>query len=349
MRFKRAIAIVGLCLTGLLAPAWSAEKLTGAALCVSCHDEDDLPDMSASAHAIGTSKPPPMAAAAAALSRRPMGDSENPRTPTCTTCHGASEAHANKPADVKDLPKPDRTFGKTRGKLSKFSAVERSLVCQSCHDRDSKRALWMGSQHQTADIACDSCHQVHTNRDKVLRKTTQTEVCYACHKEQRAQMERPSHHPVPEGKMSCSDCHNTHGSAGPKLVKRDNTNDTCYTCHAEKRGPFVHQHAPVAEDCANCHNSHGSSVPALLKARAPMLCQQCHTPHVAGGVGAIGGQAGVYGQAAPGQISPLINGMSSGKNVVNLWQGRSCMNCHTQVHGSNNPSATNPTPQLMLR
>ena len=40
---------------------------------------------------------------------------------------------------------------------------------------------------------------------------------------------------------------------------------------------------------------------------------------------------------------------ASGKNVVNLWQGRSCMNCHTQVHGSNNPSATNPTPQFLFR
>jgi hypothetical protein len=57
----------------------------------------------------------------------------------------------------------------------------------------------------------------------------------------------------------------------------------------------------------------------------------------------------VYGLAVPGQISPLITNMSNGKNAVNLWQGRSCMNCHTQVHGSNNPSATNPTPQLMLR
>jgi DmsE family decaheme c-type cytochrome len=329
MRFKRVLAIVGLCLTGLLAPAWSAEKLTGTALCISCHDEDDLPDMRASAHAaVSTDKV---------------------RTPTCIGCHGESEAHANKPADVKEVPKPDRTFGKTRAKLSQHSAAERSVVCQSCHDRDSKRTLWTGSQHQTADIACDSCHQVHTNRDKVLRKATQTEVCYSCHKEQRAQMERPSHHPVPEGKMTCSDCHNSHGSAGPKLVKRDSINATCYTCHAEKRGPFVHQHEPVAEDCGNCHNSHGSSVPALLKARPPMLCQQCHTPHVAGGIGAIGGQNGVYGRAAPGQISPLITGLSSGKNVVNLWQGRSCMNCHTQVHGSNNPSATNPTPQLMLR
>ena len=42
-------------------------------------------------------------------------------------------------------------------------------------------------------------------------------------------------------------------------------------------------------------------------------------------------------------------GTSSGKNVVNIWQARSCTNCHTQVHGSNNPSTTNPTPQFMFR
>jgi DmsE family decaheme c-type cytochrome len=131
-----------------------------------------------------------------------------------------------------------------------------------------------------------------------------------------------------------------HGSAGPKLAKRDSTNSTCYSCHAEKRGPFVHQHEPVVEDCSNCHNPHGTTVPALLKARAPMLCQQCHTPHVAGGVGAVGGQSGV---------ASLVAGSNSGKNVVNMWQGRSCMNCHTQVHGSNNPSVANPTPQLLMR
>ena len=77
----------------------------------------------------------------------------------------------------------------------------------------------------------------------------------------------------------------------------------------------------------------------MLTARPPMLCQQCHTPHVAGGVGAVGGQNGVPGAGS----------FATGKNVVNLWQGRSCLNCHTQVHGSNNPSTLNPTPQLMLR
>ncbi len=226
--------------------------------------------------------------------------------------------------------------------IRKFAlpANERSAVCLGCHNKDPKRALWAGSQHDNADIACNSCHKIHGNRDKVLGKTTQPDVCYTCHKEQRAQMSRPSHHPVTEGKMTCSDCHNPHGSAGPKLVKRDSTNDTCFTCHAEKRGPFVHQHEPAVEDCSICHNPHGSTISPMLKTRPPILCQQCHTPHVAGGVGAVGGQGGV---------AALVGSTSAGKNVVNIWQGRSCLNCHTQVHGSNNPAAVSPGPQFLMR
>ncbi len=356
MQIKSLLAIVALCLLGLAGPVWGAE-VRGSAGCVSCHDKDDLPDMSGTAHAEAPSTKPPMADAAAALAKRAMGDASNPRSSTCVDCHGPSEAHSDDSADdssgdsskTKERAPPDVTFGKVFGKVSSIPAAQRSRVCEACHDRDAKRALWLGSQHQAADIACDNCHQVHTPRDKVLKKITQTEMCYACHKEQRAQMNKPSRHPVPEGKMGCSDCHNVHGSAGAKLTRRNGTNDTCYTCHAEKRGPFVRQHDPVVEDCSNCHNPHGSAVAGMLKVRAPMLCQQCHTPHTAGGVGAVGGQSGVYGVAAPGQTTALITATTGGKNVVNLWQGRSCMNCHTQVHGSNNPSTTNATPQRLMR
>jgi DmsE family decaheme c-type cytochrome len=322
MQINRSIAAVGLCLFALLAPpAWAAGE-TGAKLCVTCHDEEDLPDMSRTAH----------------------GFSADKRTPDCISCHGPSPTHAKKPADVKERPRPDRMFIRSYAS----PPAERNAACLNCHNKDPQRALWASSQHAGADLACNSCHKIHANRDKVLSKATQTEVCYSCHKEQRTQLNKASHHPIPEGKMSCADCHNVHGSAGPKLVKRDSTNATCYTCHAEKRGPFVHQHEPVVEDCANCHNPHGSNVAALLKARPPLLCQQCHTPHVAGSVGALAGQSGVSSPAA-GLTQPLINATSSGKNVVNLWQGRSCLNCHTQIHGSNNPSMGNPTPQLMLR
>ena len=81
------------------------------------------------------------------------------------------------------------------------------------------------------------------------------------------------------------------------------------------------------EDCVNCHNPHGSNVPGMLTARAPMLCKQCHTPHVEGALGLLGGQTG-----------GALSAATAGRNALTMWQGRSCMNCHTQVHGSNNPA-----------
>ena len=327
MRIMRAVAITAFGLFGLAGMAGIASAAgvdaAASAACVKCHDEEDMADSSRHAHSAVA----------------------DPRAPTCVTCHGPSPTHANKPPELKDRPAPDRVFGKK----SKTPVADLNGACLTCHQKDSKRALWGGSQHETANLQCSACHQNHTNKDKTLARATQTDLCLTCHKEQRTQLARPSHHPVPEGKMTCSDCHNVHGSAGPKLAKRDSTNDTCYTCHAEKRGPFVHNHEPVTQDCATCHNPHGSTVTAMLKARAPMLCQQCHTPHVAGGVGAVGGQPGVFPPAAGGQLSSSITNISGGKNVVNMWQGRSCTNCHTQVHGSNNPSATNPTPRFQMR
>jgi DmsE family decaheme c-type cytochrome len=319
----RWLPVLALALWFSLPSAWAGADEAASQACVKCHDAEDLPDMSRSAHAA-------------------PGD---PRTPGCVTCHGPSPTHVNRPPGMKERPPPDRTFSRNGGS----PAGERNVACLSCHAADARRMPWGGSQHEAADVACSSCHKIHANHDNALAKGTQAELCYACHKEQRAQLQRASHHPVPEGRMTCSDCHNPHGSAGPRLMRRDSVNDTCYACHTEKRGPFVHQHEPVGEDCGNCHNPHGSSVASLLKARAPILCQQCHTPHVAGNVGAVGGQPGVFPPAAPGQASPAVNALSSGKNVVTLWQGRSCMNCHTQVHGSNNPSATNPTPRFLFR
>ena len=335
MNHKYLVAAIAACAALLAAPTFAAEEkkketpkdivLKGDARCTECHDENDSPK----ALAIGKTK---------------HGVTADKRAPTCASCHGESDEHVKKAGrGTEKAPSVEVNFGKK----TKNTAEERNKACLTCH-QGANRISWQSSAHATKDVACTSCHNIHTANDKVRNKETQTDVCYTCPKEQRAQMSRPSHHPVPEGKMSCSDCHNVHGSAGPKLAKRDSTNATCYSCHAEKRGPFVHQHEPVLDDCMNCHAAHGSMVQALLKARPPMLCQQCHTPHVAGGVGALGGQPGVRTPASPAQ-SAQVTALSGGKNTVNIWQGRSCMNCHTQIHGSNNPSATNPTPQFMLR
>ncbi len=81
--------------------------------------------------------------------------------------------------------------------------------------------------------------------------------------------------PLREGKMTCTSCHNPHGTVTPSLLRENSLNDTCYRCHTEKRGPFLWTHPPVQESCANCHNPHGSNHESMLIIANPRLCQQC--------------------------------------------------------------------------
>jgi DmsE family decaheme c-type cytochrome len=222
-----------------------------------------------------------------------------------------SDLHVNRPADAKERPKPDRTFGKA----SKTPMAERSNACLACH-QSAKRMDWQMSAHASRDVACSSCHVVHAGHDPVRDKRTQTDTCFGCHKEQRVQVNRPVHHPIIEGKMSCSSCHNVHGG-NPKQLVRDSVTETCFTCHMEKRGPFVHNHPPVQEDCAICHQPHGTTIPSLLKARPPFLCQECHshTSH-------------------PSQAGTLPGGRTTSNQLLGSV-ARGCLNCHTNIHGSN--------------
>ena len=131
-----------------------------------------------------------------------------------------------------------------------------------------------------------------------------------------------------EGKVVCSDCHNPHGSPGDtKLLKEFTVNETCYNCHADKRGPMLWEHQPVREDCLNCHNPHGSNEPRLLTERMNFLCSSCHSAQSNNSGGAFGGAHSIPFRG-PGQCftsSALAN-------------QRTCVNCHSQVHGSNSPS-----------
>jgi DmsE family decaheme c-type cytochrome len=211
------------------------------------------------------------------------------------------------------------------GEKSDETAEKQNSMCLSCH-QGSTHSGWKGSVHEGASFACANCHKIHTPNDPVLSKATQPDVCYKCHKKQRADFFKPSTHPVRAGLMTCSDCHKPHGSSADALLAKPTVNQTCYTCHAEKRGPFLWEHAPVTEDCTTCHTPHGSVHPALLTKSAPLLCQQCHskTSHNAA---AYTGAALPGGSVAPS--SYLLVG--------------SCTNCHSQVHGSNHPSG----PRLM--
>src|SRR5262249_24231427 len=100
-----------------------------------------------------------------------------------------------------------------------------------------------------------------------------------------------SHHPVPEGRMTCTDCHSPHkGSirtgSSTSLVSES---ESCLRCHAAQRGPFVFEHEVMRAGCTTCHTAHGSINAKLLTVRDSNLCLKCHFHQVNNGRILIGG------------------------------------------------------------
>jgi len=233
----------------------------------------------------------------------------------CETCHGPGAKHVEKGGgrgvDIFD-------FGK------KVDGTARAARCLTCHEETRHLANWSLSKHSIAGVSCNDCHSVHSPRDKNL-KIDQPDLCYGCHMNIRMQMNKQSHHPVKEGRISCSNCHDPHGTFGDHMIKADTVNELCYTCHAEKRGPFLWEHAPVEENCLNCHNSHGSNHNKLLVRKPPQLCQSCHAEN------GTGHASNMY------TAFETFNGAATGSK--NRMFTRGCVNCHTNIHGSNSPAS----------
>lgn len=148
--------------------------------------------------------------------------------------------------------------------------------------------------------------------ETIFQRTAEPYVCYNCHKAQKAQGNLPSRHPIREGRMKCSDCHNPHGGPSGSL-REESVNETCYKCHAEKAGPFVYDHPPVTEDCTVCHNPHGTVNNNLLKQPEPFVCLKCHP--------------------GPHSNSKRLDPATGTFTLFSDRYGK-CMSCHAEVHGS---------------
>ena len=241
------------------------------------------------------------------------GKSQNSRTPAakngqaCETCHGAGQKHVDsgKKEDIK--------------RFTVLSARDANEACLSCHSKGN-HAGWQGSMHDARNVSCVTCHSVHSPKSEKaqLKTVTVTQTCESCHKQEALKIKKAGHMPVREGKMECTSCHSPHGSDNVRMLKVGNSiNESCASCHTEKRGPYLWEHAAGRESCASCHDPHGSNNDRMLVAKVPMLCQRCH-----------------ISSGHP----PVVYDTSQLNNGSNRMVGRGCVNCHSQIHGSNSPS-----------
>lgn len=287
--------------------------------CVECHKE---------AHASATNSP----------HAKFVNNPSNPLDRRgCQSCHGPGGPHI---AHLKDEDDPYKyVISYTRSK-----PAESAAACLRCHDDTMTAAHWRRTGHARANVTCVACHQLHfpdrlgKDREppvdpadkekpkpapngsgkslrapfytaapdpKAMLKADEATLCGQCHKKEIAEFRNNFHHPLPEGRLVCSDCHDVHPNRNAEKHLRT-AKQSCITCHADKAGPFVFEHEPVADQtgdgCLECHRPHGSHNPKLLTTFSRGQCNPCHTD-----------------------------------KANNHYPGRTCWQsgCHEAIHGSN--------------
>jgi DmsE family decaheme c-type cytochrome len=247
-----------------------------------------------------------------------VNEALTPERQGCESCHGPAKEHVEGRGD--------------KAKIFAFSTkTPRQIVdrCLTCHSGTLTRANIRRSEHTQANVVCTDCHSIHRSpAQKALLAKRQTDLCYGCHSNVRAQFSMPFKHRVNEGFMNCTDCHNPHGTSTPtwraagrpRMVDQSTNEEPCLKCHIDKRGPFVFEHAATRVDgCETCHLPHGGPNARLLKRPTAFpLCLECHNGTPGFGL-------------TPQQGVPT----QSGSHNMADPRYQNCTSCHVRIHGSN--------------
>ena len=251
----------------------------------------------------------------------------------CESCHGPGQQHSEA-AEAKFI---------VHHLKEKPAAAD--AWCLSCHRNQAAPAGRIKGSHANHQTACVACHSVHhAEPDRALplfafrspsvavvsgvldtSNSRSAKINRQCDADMWAQFLRPHSHALVQGAMSCTDCHNPHGSnqrVGSRSVARTAGNEPgCFRCHSDKRGPFTYEHASVRlQDCSTCHEPHGSANPRMLtRADTANQCLECHSLLPTG--------APNPGQVIGGAVPPAFHDLRQP-----LY--RQCTTCHVKIHGS---------------
>ncbi len=285
----------------------------GSAVCMGCHEEIYNNFLKSNAHRVVETD-------------KKRGFEEK----ACESCHGPGSVHAES-ASAADILNP-----------AKMQPGKADRSCLKCHINTQTQVGRVMSGHARSQVRCVECHSVHSPEPKnsvwagkaILPGSTEvapsktvmmrTGSCIGCHTGAWAEFQRPHRHPVPQGAMTCTDCHNPHGGTNRTMYLNAGMNEPgCFKCHTDKRGPFTFEHAPMRTDgCGACHQPHGSANPRMMtRSEVRFQCMECHTNTSP----AIGAQTAPSGGL--GALPPALHDLRSPRF-------RNCTLCHIKVHGS---------------
>jgi DmsE family decaheme c-type cytochrome len=265
----------------------------GSEICQACHDEVAT-KFTSSAHQ--------------AITRRSGLEQR-----ACESCHGPGAKHAESatPADIRNPAKlsaaeADRTcLGCHKnqpwaGRRIPGGHAQSQVACASCHSvhksseelvsrkvstvngrcgtcHTGARAQFQRPHaHRLAQdaIKCTDCHNPHGNTLAAATRTVSSNEpgCLKCHGDKRGPFVF-EHAPV--RMQGCGTCHESHGSANPKMLIRQDVKTLCLECHASVGvaansvggvPPAFHDlRSPRFQNCTTCHvKIHGSYVNRTL-------------------------------------------------------------------------------------
>lgn len=206
-----------------------------------------------------------------------------------------------------------------------------SEECATCHSdvtgnfHDATHSRLMAEGANAKNIGCESCHgpgskhvESGGERGTIVNPKKSPQTCFQCHLDKRGEFSMPHTHPVLEGKVTCTDCHDPHnGDAAPGgATALESINATCAKCHTAQTQHFVFEHGATREGCVTCHSPHGSVNDKMLVARNAALCLQCHAEaHSTNGT--------VFIDSPSNHNTRIVQGT--------CWSA----GCHEAIHGSN--------------
>ena len=105
---------------------------------------------------------------------------------------------------------------------------EQNDACLACH-AGGGRIQWVGIDARGGRTLVQRLPQpdVADSDRALLRMPSVNETCFTCHPAQRTEFRKRSHMPLLEGKLSCADCHQPHGSVTDPLLRADSVNHLC--------------------------------------------------------------------------------------------------------------------------